>query len=104
VEFRSKGWYNEEVYDLLNFFKYAVVIHDMPAAATPPDYAQSDIIYIRFHGPTGNYRGSYSDDFLAEYAEYIRGWLQDGRTVYVYFNNTAGDAFNNLVRLNSFVF
>lgn len=36
------------------------------------------------------YKGSYTDDFIHEYALYIQGWQQARKTVYVYFNNTAG--------------
>jgi uncharacterized protein YecE (DUF72 family) len=38
-----------------------------------------------------------------EYTEYITEWLREGKTVYVYFNNTAGDAFANLQTLNNFM-
>ena len=57
-------------------------------------------MYLRFHGPTGNYRESYSEDFLNEYATYISAWIEEGKEVYVYFNNTMGDAFNNLKTIN----
>lgn len=101
VEFRNKSWYHENVYDLLNFHQAAMVIHDIPKSATPILNHKSDFMYIRFHGPSGNYRDSYSDDFLNEYATYINEWIQEGKTVYVYFNNTMGDALNNLKTLNS---
>ena len=103
VEFRNKGWYNQDVYDLIEYYKSAIVIHDMPASATPLINIPADFIYIRFHGPTGNYRGSYTDAFLVEYAEYIKQWISDGKILFVYFNNTAGNAFNNLSSLNKFV-
>ena len=35
VEFRNKSWYHEHVYDLLNFYKSAIVIQDIPKSATP---------------------------------------------------------------------
>ena len=101
VEFRNKSWYHEHVYDLLNFHKAAIVIQDIPKSATPLLNHTSDSIYIRFHGPSGNYRDSYSEDFLNEYASYLNEWLEEGKTVYVYFNNTMGDAFKNLKTLNS---
>jgi uncharacterized protein YecE (DUF72 family) len=101
VEFRNRGWYIPEVYDLLESHKASLVIHDIPRSATPLNSVSSDVIYARFHGPTGNYRGSYTDAFLQEYAEYIHEWLSDGKTVYAYFNNTAGDAFNNLRTLKN---
>jgi uncharacterized protein YecE (DUF72 family) len=101
VEFRNNSWYDKQVYDLLRRYKVAVVIHDIPKSATPLINHSADLIYIRFHGPTGNYRDSYSEDFLHEYATYINEWIKEGKTVYVYFNNTMGDAFNNLKNLNS---
>ncbi len=103
VEFRNKSWYHKKVYDLLNFYQAAVVIHDIPKSATPLIDQTHDFIYLRFHGPTGNYRDSYSEDFLHEYATYINEWVTEGKTVYVYFNNTMGDAFKNLKTLNNFV-
>ncbi|MGE5943965.1 MAG: DUF72 domain-containing protein [Flavobacteriales bacterium] len=100
VEFRNKSWYHQDVYDVLNFHKAALVIHDMPKSATPFLNHSSDVIYIRFHGPTGNYSGNYSEDFLKEYATYLNDWVEDGKAVYSYFNNTIGEAFNNLKALN----
>jgi uncharacterized protein YecE (DUF72 family) len=87
----------------LNFYKASRVIQDIPRSATPAIQHKSDFIYIRFHGPTGNYRDSYPEDFLHEYATYIIDWIEEGKIVYVYFNNTMGDAFNNLKTLNGFV-
>lgn len=103
VEFRNKSWYHENVYELVNFHKAAIVIQDIPKSATPFLNHTSDFMYIRFHGPTGNYRDSYSEDFLSEYATYLNEWIEEGKTVYVYFNNTMGDAFNNLKTLNRLV-
>lgn len=104
VEFRNSSWYHEDVYDLLNSYKVAMVIQDIPKSATPLINHQSDFLYIRFHGPTGNYRESYSEDFLKEYASLINEWVEERKSVYVYFNNTMGDAFNNLETLNRFVY
>ncbi|MDT0691134.1 DUF72 domain-containing protein [Salegentibacter sp. F188] len=103
VEFRNKSWYHEDVYDVLNFHKTAIVIQDIPKSATPLLNHKSDFIYLRFHGPTGNYRESYSEDFLREYGNLINEWIEEGKSVYTYFNNTIGDAFNNVKLLNHFV-
>ena len=62
-----------------------------------------DFMYIRFHSLSGNYRDSCSDDFFNEYATNIFKWIEEGKTIYVYFNNTRGDAFNNLKTLNGLV-
>lgn len=99
VEFRNKSWYHEDVYDIVQFYKAAIVIQDIPKSATPFLSHASDFVYIRFHGPTGNYRDSYTDDFLSEYSTYVKEWLEEGKIVYAYFNNTMGDAFKNSLLL-----
>jgi uncharacterized protein YecE (DUF72 family) len=103
VEFRHKSWYTDKTYQLLDQYQMGMVIHDLPASASPLEILDHDSIYLRFHGPNGGYRGSYTEDFLSEYATYITEWLADGKTVYAYFNNTMGDAVHNLLTLNSFV-
>lgn len=100
VEFRHNSWYEEKTYRLLEKYQSVLVIHDIPASATPQDDYESDAVYLRFHGPGGKYRGSYTEDFLHEYAGYIYNWAIDGKTVYIYFNNTMGDALKNLMALN----
>ncbi|WP_221392596.1 DUF72 domain-containing protein [Dyadobacter sp. NIV53] len=102
LEFRHISWYHEEMTDLLGDYKMDLVIHDKPSSATPIMDTRENI-YLRFHGPDGDYKGSYSEDFLHEYAQYIQDWSAEGKTVYVYFNNTMGDAIKNLQTLNNFV-
>ena len=104
VEFRNKSWYQSDVYELLESHHAALVVQDMPKVSTPTIDHSSDFMYIRFHGPTGNYRDSYTEDFLAEYASYIDEWLDEGKTIFVYFNNTMGDAFKNVQTLNKFLY
>ncbi len=104
VEFRNNSWYHEDVYNLLNNYNATMVIQDTPKSATPLIQHSSECLYIRFHGPTGNYRGGYSEDFLKDYATQIKEWIEEGKIIYVYFNNTMGDAFNNLKTLNQFIF
>jgi uncharacterized protein YecE (DUF72 family) len=99
VEFRNTSWYKDDVFDMLKAQDTALVLQDMPRSASLFILTANNFVYVRFHGPTGNYRGSYPDNFLYEYATYIHEWLSDGKTVYTYFNNTAGDAFNNLQTL-----
>ncbi len=103
AEFRNKSWYTEELYKLLHSYHVALVKQDIPRSATPFIYDDLNVVYVRFHGPSGNYRDSYTDSFLEEYATYIREWMESGKTVFVYFNNTMGDAFDNLSRLNELV-
>ncbi len=48
-------------------------------------------MYVRLHGAGKKYRGRYSDTALDDWARQIRDWQDEGRDVYVYVNNTAGD-------------
>jgi len=104
VEFRNRSWYDEKTYDLLNRYGASLVLHDKPLSAFTSPVTEADFIYLRFHGPSGDYRGSYADAFLYEYAQYVREWEEEGKSVYVYFNNTMGDAVKNLATMNSYLF
>ena len=103
VEFRHPSWYNRAVYRMLQSFGAGMVEQDMPKSATPQVTVAEDFRYLRFHGPEGTYRGSYSAPFLSNHAERIARWVKEGREVYVYFNNTMGDAWGNLETLNRMV-
>lgn len=103
IEFRNKPWYDEDICELLEKHNAALVVHDIPKSKTPTIDHSGKVVYLRYHGPTGNYRESYAESLLAEYASYIKEWMEEGKTVYAYFNNTMGDAYNNLQTLNSFV-
>ncbi|MFI5453406.1 DUF72 domain-containing protein [Pedobacter sp. UC225_61] len=103
LEFRHPSLYVDEVYEILEEYALAMVIHDKTPAASPLREGEMDFIYLRFHGPGGNYRGSYSDDLLYEYAGYVTEWLEQGKKVFVYFNNTLGQAHENLNTLRQMV-
>ena len=78
-----------------------MVLHDMPSV--PPLRVEgSGFVYIRFHGPDKAYQGSYTNDFLDAYAKRIKIWIDEGKEVYAYSNNTLGDAVNNLITLNRY--
>jgi uncharacterized protein YecE (DUF72 family) len=103
IEFRDDSWYEEETYNLVDAYGATIVMHDKSKASSLRLRTNSDVVYLRFHGPKGDYRGSYGDDFLYEYATYIREWLGEKKSVFVYFNNTMGNAFDNLKKLNEYV-
>lgn len=103
VEFRHTSWYRAEAYRLLNKYKAALVYHDKTGSQSPLEEMDASFIYLRFHGPGGDYRGSYEEAVLSEYAGYVRDWLRGGKDVYCYFNNTIGDAIGNLKMLSGFL-
>jgi uncharacterized protein YecE (DUF72 family) len=103
VELRSDTWYVGEGFELLKSINASLVLHDMPKSRILQPLESDIFIYFRFHGPTGNYRGSYSDEFLLEQSEKIRACLDQGKDVYAYFNNTMGTAFDDAMSLKAMV-
>jgi len=101
IEFRNESWYVGETNELLNEYNATMVLHDFSKAKISAFEGKANFVYMRFHGPTGNYRESYSDRVLDEKAKMISGFLETGRDVYAYFNNTAGSAFENAIYLQS---
>jgi uncharacterized protein YecE (DUF72 family) len=103
VEFRHQSWYQTDTYDMLDGLDMGLVLHDKLMEGAAFADSANEFVYVRFHGPGGNYRGSYEDQFLYEYASYVKDWLEDGKVVYVYFNNTMGSAIQNLETLRGYV-
>jgi uncharacterized protein YecE (DUF72 family) len=95
VEFRHNSWYIGETYEMLDEFDASLVLHDIPKSRLLENKTKANFIYLRFHGPKGDYRDSYADAFLKEKASQIKGWLKEGKDVYAYFNNTIGSAYDN---------
>ncbi|MEJ1239857.1 DUF72 domain-containing protein [Chryseolinea sp. T2] len=101
VEFRHDSWYSEHVYSMLSKLKASIVLHDKRGSRTPLIETSYPAAYIRFHGPRGDYRGSYTQDALTPYAQKIREWIGRRKDVFVYFNNTMGTAFDDALLLRS---
>jgi uncharacterized protein YecE (DUF72 family) len=103
IEFRDVSWYVPSVLELLERGPVALCLHDMRGSAPPPAPV-GPLVYVRFHGPTGRYRGSYSPQFLTAWADRLVEWATEGRPVYAYFNNDAdGHALKDAVRLHELV-
>jgi uncharacterized protein YecE (DUF72 family) len=103
IEFRSVTWYTNETLELLHKYDVSLVLHDMPKSKNLELNERNDFFYFRFHGPKGDYRGSYNNDFLEEQAKKISHCLNSGKDVYAYFNNTMGNAFENAMSLKAMV-
>jgi uncharacterized protein YecE (DUF72 family) len=85
-EFRHESWFCDDTYNLLKKFNAAFCVHDLVGIPTPR-VITSDIIYIRFHGPTGKYAGNYSKSSLQNWAKWIKDNLKGKKAFYAYFNN-----------------
>lgn len=101
IEFRNDSWYVGETTELLNEYYATMVLHDFYKAKVSTLFGNANFVYMRFHGPGGNYRDSYSNHTLDEKGEVIREFVSSGKDVYAYFNNTAGNAFENARYLQS---
>lgn len=85
-EFRHTSWYAEEILALLRKHDIALCISDHHDAPSPWSVTASHV-YVRGHGPTGAYKGHYSDAVLRAWARKIAAWRRQRRDVYVYFDN-----------------
>ncbi|OKS87007.1 DUF72 domain-containing protein [Mucilaginibacter polytrichastri] len=103
VEFRHASWYQESTAEVLSGYDAGIVLQDIPSSATPLSFADGKFVYLRLHGPGGKYKGTYTDEVLYEYSTYIKEWQDEGKTVFVYFNNTMGEALRNLNTLNNWL-
>lgn len=89
IEFRNKSWILEETFGLLNTYNVSLCFADWPDL-TMEQPVTTDFIYIRRHGPGDLYSSDYSKEELRKDGERIKAWLDEGKDVYVYFNNDWG--------------
>jgi uncharacterized protein YecE (DUF72 family) len=88
-EFRHESWYSDDTFNLLRKFGVGFCIHDMPGKESPR-VVTADIVYIRFHGTTGRYAGSYPKSQLQDWAKWLKEQAKTARGIYAYFNNDIG--------------
>jgi uncharacterized protein YecE (DUF72 family) len=88
IEFRDPSWYCDAVLALLERHRVALCLHDMAGSASGRRRV-GPFVYVRFHG-TSRYSGSYSNDMLCDWAEWLAARLAEGRRVFAYFNNDQG--------------
>jgi len=98
-EFRHDSWFCEDTFKLLNEFNVGFCVHDLSGKETPR-VVTADIIYVRFHGPTGRYSGNYSGSMLQNWARWLKDRTKGIRSIYAYFNNDIeGHAVRNAEQL-----
>jgi uncharacterized protein YecE (DUF72 family) len=88
LEFRNVSWCAEEIIDICRKAGVALCMADWPDFITDLPVT-SDFVYIRRHGRGGSYSGRYSLEELKSDAVRIRGYLERGMDVHIYFNNDA---------------
>jgi len=88
LEVRDQSWLDPTVTDRLEAGGIALCLADWPECPVDGPIT-AGFVYARRHGTGVRYGGSYTEAMLRADAGRIRGWLKDGRDVYVYFNNDA---------------
>lgn len=87
VEVRNKSWINDSFFGLLSQFGISFVIADSGNRYPYFETVTTDFLYMRFHGREQLYASDYSENDLKSYAEKITVWLNEGKEVWVFFNN-----------------
>ena len=103
-EFRDTSWYCPEVYQLFREFDWCLCRLHLnntdgwagslssgnwpPDDVTPDEYSCSWGVYLRYHGTSGQYEGSYGPDNLIGLKEERDRCCREGKKLFVYFNNT----------------
>lgn len=102
-EFRNVTWYTDEVYAILRSYKCAFCIYELAGHLSPKEVT-AGFVYLRLHGPGNKYQGSYTKAVLTKWARQCAQWQQQGKDVYVYFDNDqAGYAAFNAITLKQLV-
>jgi uncharacterized protein YecE (DUF72 family) len=87
-EVRHPSYFTEEFYDILREHDYAFVIADTAGKFPYAEEITADFVYVRLHGSTVLYASGYTERELNAWAAKLRKWRDDGRDLYVYFDNT----------------
>ena len=86
VEFRHPSWYVDATFDCLERHGASLCLHDKEGSEIAEPFVGS-CVYVRFHGTSGRYHGSYADRALSEWAKRLVAQWRSGVDVYAYFNN-----------------
>lgn len=87
-EARHISWFSTEALDLLREKEITFVIASSGKRFPGLETTTSDTVYFRLHGEEKLYDSHYSDAQLEKYAFMIKDWLEDGKNIWMFFNNT----------------
>jgi uncharacterized protein YecE (DUF72 family) len=86
IEFRDPSWYSDATFNLLERHEVTLCLHDKLGSAIAEPFV-GPFVYVRFHGTTGHYAGSYPDARLDAWAQRLVEQHRLGLEVFAYFNN-----------------
>lgn len=105
MEVRHESYFVPEFYDLLRRHRVAFVVSDTAGRFPYAEEVTAPFVYVRLHGSKRLYVSGYDDQELDEWSSRVCAWREDGRDVYVYFDNDAKvhaphDAMNLMRRVH----
>jgi uncharacterized protein YecE (DUF72 family) len=87
LEVRHNSWLETDPILLMTKYDIGLVISQSNGKFPYEEMITANTIYLRFHGPEALYASSYSDEMLKEYVQKFGRWLNDGHTIWAFFNN-----------------
>ncbi len=103
-EFRDRSWIVDGVRTMLARFGAAFCIYHLAGFRSPGWVTSDSLVYVRLHGPGDAYEGNYDRRSLAEWRDRIERWADEGRAVFVFFDNDqSGHAAENALQLTEMV-
>ena len=87
VEVRNTSFESRQFLELLDSHGVASVIADTAGSFPVIEHVAGDLVYIRLHGDTELYASGYDAEALDRWAARVRGWRDEGRDVFIYFDN-----------------
>lgn len=105
LECREDSWYGGDgLTKVLKRHGAALVLHDKPEGRMMDDTDTAKFLYMRFHGPKGDYGSKYPTPRLKKAAAILKAALDDGKTVYAFMNHDRdGYAVEDADKLRRFV-
>lgn len=104
LEARHVSWFTEEALDLLREYDISTVIASAGKRFPGTEVTTTNLAYLRLHGDEKMYTSAYSDEKLERYAYMVKDWLEDGKQVWIFFNNTVlGNAVTDAQNLRSMI-
>lgn len=85
-EFRDPNWYQPAVLDLLRDHDISLCLSDHRDAPSPWEVTAGHV-YVRGHGPAGDYKDRYPKKTLDQWRKTFATWRRKKLTVYCYFDN-----------------
>lgn len=87
MEVRSTTFETPEFLAILDHHGVASVVADTAGTFPVIEHIAGDLVYIRLHGDSELYASGYDDEALERWAARVRAWRDEGRDVFIYFDN-----------------